>query len=70
MAKNDSAVMAANGANCGALVSMVATCGCCIARASRSNGPLNITKVTKMPTAVKVRSLTIDSAAIASISPS
>ncbi len=70
MAKNDSAVIAANGANCGALVSMAAICGLCIARASRSDGPWNITKVTKMPTAVKARSLTINSVAIASISPS
>ncbi len=70
MANSDSTVMAQNGANCGACNSTAAVRGSASARANKANGPGNMTKVTNTPTARNAISLTIDSAAIASIKPS
>ena len=54
----------------GARVITVAVCGFSRPRLNSASGPSNITKVTNTPTARKATSLTIDSVAIASISPS
>src|SRR5215469_79257 len=70
IAKSDGSVIAQNEASCGARVSTAAVLGRSSAWANRANGPPNITKVTKIPTARKVANLTTDSVAIASIKPS
>ncbi len=70
MANSDSTVVAKKLVAGGRRVSTAAVCGCSKAAENSASGPGNITKVTKMPTARKATSLTIDSVAIASISPS
>ena len=70
MANSDSTVMAQNEASCGACDNTAAVRGSASARANSAKGPWNMTNVTNTPTARKAISLTIDSAAIASIKPS
>ena len=70
IAINDNSVLASSVSNGGCLRKMPAVCGLCTAAANSAAGPPNIQKVTKMPTARKANSLTIDSVAIASIKPS
>ena len=70
MAKNDSSVLASSVSSGGSRVSTEAASGEFIALLNSATGPSNIQKVTKMPTARNDSSLTIDSAATASISPS
>ena len=70
IAKNDSSVLASSVSSGGSRVSTEAASGEFIALLNSATGPSNIQKVTKMPTARNDSSLTIDSAATASISPS
>ena len=70
MAMNDSSVVARNVSSGGLRLKIAAVGGCACAISSSAPGPPNIQKVTKMPTARKANSLTIDSVAIASINPS
>ena len=67
---NDSNVVAIKTSKGGSRVKMLAVCVLCRAASNSAPGPPNIQKVTKMPTARKAKSLTIDSVAIASIRPS
>ena len=62
--------MASSVSAAGSRVSTEAAGSDCIARLNSATGPSNIQKVTKIPTARNVTSLTMDSAAIASIRPS
>ena len=70
MATNDSSVIATIVSSAGSRVRTAAACGVCSAWLNSAIGPSNIQNVTKIPTARKQNSLTIDSAAIASINPS
>ena len=70
IATNDSSVVANSVSKGGCRVNMPAVCGLWRAASNSAPGPPNIQKVTKMPTARKANSLTIDSVAIASINPS
>ena len=69
MANSESIVIATSVPVAGSPVSTLAVAGSLNARANSAAGPSNIQNVTKMPTATKATSLTIDSVAIASISP-
>ena len=70
IATNDSSVVANKVSKGGCRMKMPAVCGLCRAASNSAPGPPNIQNVTKMPTARKANSLTIDSVAIASINPS
>ena len=61
--------MTAKVPNCVLPASTAAAAGFSCALATRSHGPSNITKVTNTPTVTNATSLTIDSVAIARISP-
>ena len=70
IATNDNSVIAMRVASGGSRVRMAAVAGRSIACENSAVGPSNIQNVTNTPTARKATSLTINSAAIASISPS
>ena len=70
IATNDSSVVASKVPNGGSRMKMPAVLECCAAASNSAPGPPNIQNVTKMPTARKANSLTIDSVATASIKPS
>ena len=70
IATNDNSVVAMSVPKGGSRAKIEATLGCWRAASSSAFGPPNIQNVTKMPTARKANSLTIDSVAIASIRPS
>ncbi len=70
IATNDSNVVATSVSKGGWRMKIAAVAGCCRAASSNAPGPPNIQNVTKMPTARKANSLTMDSVAIASINPS
>ena len=70
IATNDSSVVAISVSKGGSRMNSPAVWLCWRAAVSNPAGPSNIQNVTKMPTARKANSLTIDSVAIASISPS
>ena len=69
MANNDSSVIASTVPSTGSRLSTAAVSGRSNAWAKSAAGPSNIQNVTNTPTATKATSLTMDSVAIASISP-
>ena len=70
IATNDKSVVTTSVSNGASCANRLAVTGCCRAASNSALGPPNIQNVTKMPTARKANSLTIDSVAIASINPS
>ena len=70
MAKRESSVIAANVLPTGSGDSTAAVSGRSSACVNSATGPSNIQNVTNAPTPRKATSLTIDSAAMASINPS